>query len=111
MLTPKPTDAQTDAYPVGTYVKGQTTSGAGIRRYPYSFDMAKDPLTISNYNTDSAHEVHNTGEIWATTLWDMNWLLVNKYGYNSNLAQGYTGAGSAGNILALKRGVGGLQIS
>src|SRR5206468_11312468 len=47
-------------------------------------------------------EVHNTGEIWCSTLWDMNWLLIDKYGFDANVQNGYTGAGSAGNILALK---------
>src|SRR5205823_3933431 len=61
MFTQKPTDLKTAAYPVGTYVLNNT---AGIRRYPYAFNMVTDPLTITNYNTDSTHEVHNTGEIW-----------------------------------------------
>jgi hypothetical protein len=58
----------------------------GIRRLPYSTDMARDPLTfkhISNgvplpggvpilFGTDGSNnaEVHNTGEIWATMLWE-----------------------------------------
>jgi hypothetical protein len=58
----------------------------GIRRVPYSVDMTKDPLTfkhISNgvplpsgvpiafgQNGANNAEVHNTGEIWATMLWE-----------------------------------------
>jgi Zn-dependent metalloprotease/methionine-rich copper-binding protein CopC len=100
MFTQKPTDTQMGSYGVGTYVEGQATSGQGIRRYPYSYDMTKDPETIAYFN--SSNEVHNVGEIWCSTLWDLNWLLINKYGYSSNLAQGYTGTDSAGNILAMK---------
>src|SRR4029077_10269596 len=99
MFTQKPSDAQFDAYPVGTYVLGQPLNGPGIRIFPYSTDMAIDPHTIGDFNTDN--EVHDTGEIWTSTLWDMNWLLIDKYGFNSNLYTGYTGPGSAGNILAL----------
>ena len=40
MLTQKPSDTQAAAYPVGTYVNGQDpVTGAGIRRYPYSYNM------------------------------------------------------------------------
>jgi hypothetical protein len=57
----------------------------GIRRLPYSTDMTKDPLTfhhITNgvplpavplaFGADGANnaEVHNTGEVWATMLWE-----------------------------------------
>lgn len=44
MFTQKPSDGQLDAYPVGTYVLGQSPGGPGIRRFPYSFDMAIKPL-------------------------------------------------------------------
>jgi hypothetical protein len=39
----------------------------------------------------------------------MNWLLINKYGYNSNLYSGYQGPGTAGNILALQLVMDGLK--
>ncbi len=100
MFTQKPSDAKMDSYPVGTYVLGESSTGGGIRRYPYSFDMRVDPLTYGVYNV--SQEVHDAGEIWCSALWDMTWLLIDKYGYSSNLASGYTGAGSAGNILALQ---------
>jgi hypothetical protein len=61
----------------------------GVRRVPYSTDMQKDPLTFRHIATgqplvppgstipistrwadaDNA-EVHNTGEVWATMLWE-----------------------------------------
>ncbi len=102
MFTQKPTDTKTASYPVGTYVSNGT---AGIRRYPYAYNMTVDPLTISNYNSDSSHEVHNTGEIWCTVLWDLNWLLIDKYGYSSNISQGYdpnVAGKNGGNNLALQ---------
>jgi MYXO-CTERM domain-containing protein len=76
------------AYPEGGYA--MLGAGAdyyfGIRRVPYSIDLQKDPLTfkhISNgvplpsnvpvsFGEDGSFnsEVHNTGEIWATMLWE-----------------------------------------
>ncbi|HZD96300.1 MAG TPA: M36 family metallopeptidase, partial [Candidatus Sulfotelmatobacter sp.] len=77
----------------GVYgIAGYVTSGGGnngyyfgIRRVPYSTDMTKDPLTykhISNgvaitgapisfgaAGTNNA-EVHNTGEVWTSMLWE-----------------------------------------
>ena len=81
-------------YPVAGYVLGGGDNGLvdntgwyfGIRRYPYSTDLTKDPLTykhITNgvalpttapiaYPDDGSanSEVHNTGEIWTTMLWE-----------------------------------------
>ena len=59
----------------------------GIRRVPYSVDFNKDPLTFKHIengvalpagpapisfgqNGASNAEVHNTGEVWATMLWE-----------------------------------------
>lgn len=62
----------------------------GIRRYPYSTNTSKDPLTFHHIsdavtlpspavaavnavvanNGATNSEVHNTGEIWATMLWE-----------------------------------------
>jgi large repetitive protein len=63
--------------PLGTYF--------GIRRVPYSTDFSKDALTFKHvqdrvalpavptaYGQNGADnsEVHNTGEVWATMLWE-----------------------------------------
>ncbi|HEY2032038.1 MAG TPA: myxosortase-dependent M36 family metallopeptidase [Myxococcales bacterium] len=72
----------------------QQNQGAyfGIRRVPYSTDLSKDPETFKNIQDNSAipqgvplsfwpapgttaanggnSEVHNTGEVWATMLWE-----------------------------------------
>ncbi|HUQ03688.1 MAG TPA: myxosortase-dependent M36 family metallopeptidase [Kofleriaceae bacterium] len=56
----------------------------GIRRYPYSTDMTKNPYTYQhigdgnalpvgppvNQNSGPNSEVHNTGEVWTTMLWE-----------------------------------------
>ena len=72
------------AYAVGSYV--MRDNYYGIRRYPYSTDMSKNPLTFKHIangqalpgtvapgfdttGSDNA-EVHNSGEVWALMLWE-----------------------------------------
>jgi hypothetical protein len=99
MFTQQSGDSKSDNYPVGTYLEGEASgSGGGIRTYPYSYDMNVDPVTYGYYN-QSGVDYYKVGEIWTSTLWDLNWLLIDKYGFNSELGQGYTGAGSSGNQL------------
>src|SRR5262249_24904394 len=75
-------------YPMGTYALGATPPDIyfGIRRYPYSNDLTKNTLTFKHvqngvalptnpppaFGGDGANnaEVHNTGEVWASMLWD-----------------------------------------
>jgi hypothetical protein len=96
MLTVRADDTATPSnatwngvYALATYVEsGGVNNGYyfGIRRYPYSTDMTKNPLTLqhiadgnpivsgapNNGGTDGSFnsEVHNTGEVWATMLWE-----------------------------------------
>ncbi len=85
--------------PMGIYVEGQPVNGAGIRRYPYSTDMAVNPWTYSGVQT-SGGEVHDIGEIWCATIWDMTWAIIQQENaINPNLYN-YTGTG--GNSIALK---------
>lgn len=76
-------------YPTGTYASAAFSDDPmyfGIRRVPYSTDMTKDPLTFRHIGDGVAvgavpcngggcsglnnAEVHNTGEVWATMLWE-----------------------------------------
>jgi hypothetical protein len=68
----------------------------GIRRYPYSRDLARNPLTfrhiadvdplpakppISPHSGGAVNsEVHNTGEVWASMLWECYSNLLNDTG-------------------------------
>jgi hypothetical protein len=103
MLTQKATDTQYGSYSFCPYILGHSSTGQGIRQYPYSYNMTLDPLTYGLYNSDE--ECHDTGSVWTSALWDMNWLLIDKYGFSSDLADGYhagvTGQ-DAGNNLALQ---------
>lgn len=96
MMTQRPSDLGETPVPVGTYILGQPANGPGIRRHPYSTDMVINPVTYEDYN--SSPEVHDAGEIWASTLWDLNWLLVDKYGFNADL---YSGNGGNNRTLAI----------
>jgi hypothetical protein len=70
----------------------------GIRRYPYSTDMTKNPLTFKDIDPGQisshagvpistvvggggASEVHNQGEVWCVTLWEARAKFVTKYGW------------------------------
>jgi hypothetical protein len=82
-----------------TYQLGGLTQNYyyGIRRYPYSTDMTKNPLTFKDIDPaqasshsgvprspiigNTANEVHNQGEVWCVTLWEARANLVNKYGW------------------------------
>lgn len=113
MFLQRATDLPGDGFGHSTYTRGENRNGAGNRRFRYSYDMAIDPLTFDAYGTSGtttygvarSTEVHNSGELWCSALWDMNWLLCAKYGFDSNLYTGWTaspGPGHAGNKLALK---------
>ncbi|MCA9209020.1 MAG: M36 family metallopeptidase, partial [Planctomycetales bacterium] len=106
MFAQKTTDGKFDAYPTGNWVLGQSPSGGGIRRYPYSFDMSINPLTYGSFNGGFPNnEVHNSGEIWASVLWDMNWFFIDYYGFDSDL---YNGSG--GNNLVMQLVMDGMKI-
>jgi len=92
-VRPEDTLNPTNATFSGVYaLAGYVSSGGvnngyyyGIRRVPYSTDLARDPLTfrhIANgqtitgapiaFGSDGLQnaEVHNTGEVWTTMLWE-----------------------------------------
>lgn len=74
-------------YPVAGWVYGASGAGSyfGIRRYPYSADLTKNPLTFKHIQNGTAlpadvpiafgedgrynAEVHATGEVWSSMLW------------------------------------------
>jgi hypothetical protein len=112
------------AYPGGSYatreiVPGMTTNYYyGIRRYPYSTDMTKNPLTFRDIDPTQASphtgvplspmfgvsngspaEVHNVGEVWCMALWECRAQLIAKYG------------GTAGNPKILQLVTDGMKLS
>ncbi len=72
----------------------------GIRRFPYTTDLAKNPLTFKDIDPvqasghagvprspaigNTANEVHNMGEVWCVLLWEARTSLVAKHGFAGN---------------------------
>ncbi|MBI3868071.1 MAG: M36 family metallopeptidase [Verrucomicrobia bacterium] len=74
----------------------------GIRRYPYTTDLSKNPLTFKDidpgqatshpsaprnpvfpFSSALASEVHNQGEVWCVTLWEARAALIRKHGWET----------------------------
>ena len=97
LLTMQPGDAGADARPMGTYAFSEATNGGGIRRYPYSTDMAVNPQTYADLA--SSNEVHDIGEIWCQVLWDMTWKLIDAEGFDPDWFNGAGGNNTAMNLV------------
>ena len=96
-------DQGTDSRPLGAYVISQASTGSGIRSQPYSTDMTINDLTLVDIET--ANQPHGVGEIWAATLWEVFWQLVDAHGFDSDIYN-WTG----GNNLALQLVMDGLKL-
>jgi hypothetical protein len=88
----------------------------GIRRYPYSTNLLKNPLTFKDIDPSQfshhpgiprspvvggggADEVHNQGEVWCAMLWELRANLIARHGF------------ATGNELALQLVTDGLKLS
>jgi len=83
-------------YAMGPYALADGTPDTayfGIRRFPYSTDRTKNALSFRHIGDENPlptttpgfpggpnSEVHNTGEIWATMLWDVLNVLADEHG-------------------------------
>ncbi|HKS30624.1 MAG TPA: M36 family metallopeptidase [Pyrinomonadaceae bacterium] len=99
------TSQRTDDFAKGAFAVGGWTDITSsfkenyyfsIRRYPYSADMKKNPLTFKHIgsnvvlptgaplspltNRDNTEE-HNVGEVWCTALWEVFVNLITKLGH------------------------------
>jgi hypothetical protein len=88
-------DDRDGAYPEAIYALADGTPNSayfGIRRFPYSRDRSKNPLTFKHIGDENPlpgarsgagnSEVHATGEIWATMMWDVVNVLADQHGVN-----------------------------
>lgn len=90
---------------VGSYLIFQEDiPGAGIRPAPYTRDLSLNPLTYESVDDPGISIPHGVGTVFNSALWDMYLNLVEKHGFDPDLA---TGAG--GNNLALRLVVDGLK--
>lgn len=107
-LGSEPTDDPDAVYAMGGYVTyqlGGLTENYyfGIRTFPFSTDMTKNPLTykdidptqisphagvprspISPFDPSQADEVHQQGEVWTMMLLEVRANLIHKYGVAGN---------------------------
>ncbi|MSP58537.1 MAG: T9SS type A sorting domain-containing protein [Flavobacteriaceae bacterium] len=85
---------------VGNWLVGEDQKGGGIRSYPNTTNMGINLLTYASLAkavSGTKTEVHYTGEIWCSMLWDMYWKFVDQYGFDGDL---YNGKG--GNNMAIQ---------
>lgn len=102
-LLAQPGDDASGNWPAGGYISylrsGVFTENYyfGGRRYPYSTNLAKNPLTFrdidpaqanahagiprSPFGSTRADELHNMGEVWCVTLWEVRANLIAKHGF------------------------------
>ncbi len=106
MLTQVASDQEGDIRGVGTYVTNEPNNGNGIRPAPYSTNFAVNSYTYGNTNSASLSQPHGIGFVWATMLWDLNWALIDKYGFDPNLR-----TGTGGNNVAMNLVIEGLKLT
>ncbi len=101
-------DTRTTERSVGGYVTFEPVNTAGyigIRRYPYTTDNTVNPLTYAGVGDTANSQPHGIGTIWATTLWEAYWNLVDIDGYDGDI---YNGTG--GNNVAFQLVIDGLKL-
>jgi hypothetical protein len=98
---------------MGPYALFQDSrQGNGIRPRPYSRNMEIQPFTYDSIKTGgwlngtSLALPHGLGHGWAAVLWDMNWDLIDKYGFNPIF---YGAWNTGGNNRALQYVIDGLK--
>lgn len=96
-------DQGSDQRGIGTYSLDQNIVGRGIRRYPYSTDITRAPLTYAD--VANASGVHAIGEIWCNMIWDLFWAMTEKHGDDGLLI-----GGSGGNSMAINLVMQGLKL-
>jgi len=103
MLTQKTGDQPEDPRGVGTYATGQPITGNGIRPAPYSTDMGVNGFTYGDIPGQAVP--HGVGFVWASMLWDLNWALIDQYGFDDDF---YNGTG--GNNIAMQLVMDGIKL-
>ena len=104
MMTIEEGDAAMDNRPIGTYLFNQDPTGPGIRQYPYTTDMAVNPMTYAS-SFSGVSVPHGVGSVWCTMLWDLSWAMIDEYGFDPDL---YNGTG--GNNKAMELVIEGLKL-
>lgn len=91
--------------PMATYANGEAVDGNGIRPVPYDTSFAVNSYTYASIGNSSLSVPHGIGFVWCTMLWDLNWALIEEYGYDSDIVNG-----TGGNNMALQLVTTGLKL-
>ena len=105
MMTIKQEDLATQGRGIGTFAVSQPTNGNGIRPFQYTTDTSLNPATYDLTNNPGLSQPHGIGFVWATVLWDLNWALIDRYGFDSDL---YNGTG--GNNINMQLVIDGMKL-
>ena len=102
-FTQRPGDTPGTPRSIGTWMRGEAATGAGVRRFPYTLDP-----NLNGRHHEQLYDcvtVHCIGEVWAQGLWGAHWTMIEDHGFAPDLA---AGAGS-GNQRMLDYLVSGLK--
>lgn len=102
VTTAKTGDQGTTPRGIGTFPARSPSTAKGIRTFPYSTDMSVNPYTYADLPNVSIP--HGVGTVFCSMVWDMYWLLVEKYGFK----QDYKDA-TAGNNIAVQLIIDGMK--
>ncbi len=97
---------------IGNYVTGANpTTGGGIRNFPYSTNLAVNPLTYADMGTGIiGTQVHNIGEIWCASIWEMTWAIIQQEGVINPNLYNFSSTTTGGNSIALKLVLEGMKL-
>lgn len=98
VMTIQPEDSATKSRSMGTWLFEEGPTGEGIRPYPYTTDMAINPMTYGTLSNSTIRAPHGVGAVWATMLWDLTWVMIDGYGWDADL---YNGNGGNNRTMAL----------
>jgi hypothetical protein len=85
---------------IGSWPSGQPYYGVGVRPSVYSVDLNACPADYKMLrDLINISQPHGIGYVWCAMIWDLNWALVTKYGFEQDI---YKSNSSAGNIKANK---------
>ncbi|OQO04924.1 hypothetical protein B0A48_07942 [Cryoendolithus antarcticus] len=106
-LTSWSSDTRKTDYPMGAWVYSKA---AGIRKYPYSTNLAVNPHVYTDVNNITV--VHGIGTVWATMLYEVMWNLIDKHGKNDAPEPSFNkrGVPTDGRYLAMKLVIDGMAL-
>ncbi|RKP35457.1 Fungalysin metallopeptidase-domain-containing protein [Dimargaris cristalligena] len=104
LLQLKSTDTRETNYGIGAYVSDRAE---GLRKYVYSTSVEENPNQYNSLNGWTTPEVHITGEVWASILYEVIWNMVDTAGFEKNLGNA---TAEAGNILVIRYIINGMKL-